>query len=173
MRRSWAVVVLGVGCVGSLSGCVDRRYVVTTNVPGAQVFVDGTAIGPAPVDNRYDYAGWREMRAVAPGYEPTVRRVQFKPRWYDYPGLDLFAEVIWPFRIEDVRRVDLILEPQQPQRNDELQMKAEELRARGAALPPPSVPNDLPSLNGRPTPPLDSGIKMPAIAPPLVTIDRP
>ena len=32
-------------------------------------------------------------------------------KWYDYPGLDFFAEVVWPFRIEDKRLVHLILTP--------------------------------------------------------------
>jgi len=129
------------GIIAFLTGCVDRRFVVTTNVPGAQITVDGTALGPAPVDDRYDYAGWREFRAVAPGYQPLVKRVKFEPKWYDYPFVDLIAEVFWPFRIEDTRRVDLQLEPLQPLRQEELNMRAEELRARKDTLPPSSVPD--------------------------------
>jgi hypothetical protein len=49
--------------------------------------------------------------------------------------------VFWPFRIEDVRRVHLELQPAQPVPVDQLQANAENLRARGMSLPPPSVPN--------------------------------
>ena len=66
--------------------------------------------------------------------------MRFKPKWYDYPGLDLFAEVFWPFRIEDVREVNLMLQPACPLRPDELQLNADNLRARGFALPPSQIP---------------------------------
>lgn len=156
-------------CVLLLSmGCVDRRFVVTTNVPGALVSVDGKAIGPTPVDERYDYAGWREFRVVAPGYEPLVQRVKFEPKWYDYPGLDLVAEVFWPFRIEDVRRVDLELQPLQPLRHEELSSRGENLRSRSTTLPPSSVPADQPKLtpgaaDRQPQP----GEVVPTLVPPL------
>jgi hypothetical protein len=168
------ILLAAVACVGLLTGCVDRRFVVTTNVPGAQITVDGKSIGPAPVDDQYLYAGWREIRAVAPGYEPTTKRVKFEYKWYDYPGLDLIAEVLWPFTIQDIRRVDLELQPARPLRNEELNFKAEELRARGLALPPASVPDEQPDPidpgagprprlfnRGRTPPPLSSPVLPP------------
>jgi len=81
---------------------------VRTNVPGAQVYRDGTALGPAPVDARYDYTGYYEFRAVAPGYEPLVQRVKFQPKWYDYPGLDLIAEYVHHSRREQGRDYDAV-----------------------------------------------------------------
>jgi PEGA domain len=144
VRRTVCVAILGITVLTAV-GCVDRRFVVTSNVPGAQVTVDGEQLGPAPVDARYEYTGKREFRAYAPGFEPYVQLIGFEPRWYDYPGLDLFAEVFWPFRIEDVRRVHLELQPAQPVPVDQIQTAAEQLRGRGQALPPPSVPNDQPA----------------------------
>lgn len=133
-------VVLAGLTVTLVTGCIDRRYVVETNVPGAQVYVDGAPIGPSPADGWWEYAGHREMIAVAPGYEPKVERVRFKPKWYEYPPIDFFAEVLWPFRIEDVRRVRLDLEPTRPVNQLELIGNADSLRARAAGLPPSSVP---------------------------------
>lgn len=127
-------------------GCVDRRFVVTSNAPGAQVEVDGEPLGPTPSDGTYVYTGKRSFHAAAPGYEPLTQLVTFEPRWYDYPGLDLFAEVLWPFRIEDVRRVHLELIPTVPVTPEQVQGRAEGLRARGLALPPPSIPNDQPDV---------------------------
>lgn len=133
-------------------GCVDRRFVVTSNVPGAAVAVDGDPLGPTPADANWVYAGKREFRASAPGYEPLTQVVTFEPKWWDYPGLDLFAEVLWPFRIEDVRRVNLELIPTRPVSPEELVASGEALRARGLMLPPPSVPNEQPNAPGNPDP---------------------
>ena len=143
------VILLFAVATGFATGCVDRRFVVRTNVPGAQVYRDGQPLGPAPVDARYDYAGYYEFRAVAPGYEPLVERVRFKAKWYDYPGLDLIAEVLWPVRIEDVRTVNLTLLPAKPVRTDDLIQKADERRAQGKALPPSSIADDPKPVPGK------------------------
>lgn len=171
MSRRRKLVALTAALAVTPAGCVDRRFVVTSNVPGAQVTVDGDQLGPSPVDARYEYTGKREFRATAPGCEPLVQTVSFPPRWYDYPGLDLFAEVIWPFRIEDVRRVHLELQPKLPVAVEQIQATAEGLRGRGMSLPPPSVPNDQagpprtappPDLSGR-FPPTGSTIIPPTV----------
>ena len=157
--RRWLFAALAASALLS-AGCVDRRFVVTSNVPGAAIEVDGDPIGPTPADASYVYTGKREFRATAPGYEPLNQLVTFEPKWWDYPGLDLFAEVIWPFRIEDVRRVHLELQPAVPRSAEEIIAGAEALKARGLALQPPSIPNDQPSTPakidpyaGRPLPP--------------------
>src|SRR5688572_11798855 len=104
MPKRWVrVAALALTPLG-FAGCVDRRFVVDTNVPGAQVFVNENPVGPSPADARWEYAGYYDFRAVAPGFEPLYHREYVRPRWYDYPGLDFLAEVVWPFRIEDVRR---------------------------------------------------------------------
>ncbi len=118
------------------TGCVERRFVVQANVPGALVSVNNQPVGPSPADIRWDYTGVYEFRAVAQGYEPLVQRVRIRPKWYEYPGLDFFFEAIWPFHIEDVRRIALELQPSQPVRTDELLDAANELRDRGQSLPP-------------------------------------
>jgi hypothetical protein len=144
-------------------GCVDRRFVVETNVPGAQVSVDGVPIGAAPADARWEYAGDYEFKAVAPGYEPLTQRVTFRPRWHNYPPLDFFAEVLWPFRIEDVRRVQLMLEPVRPVNQVELLNAANALREKGLSLPPPTITDETPLPPGPPQP-------APQAAPPVAPI---
>ena len=161
MRTAFGRAALAAGCVGLSAGCVDRRFVVDTNVPGAQISLDGRPIGPSPVDSSYVYAGGYEFRAVAPGYEPLTKLVRLRPRWYDYPGLDFFAEVVYPGRIEDVRHIRLDLQPAAPVRTDELLGRADELRARAARdLPEPTVPDDAPG-------PVDGRVNIPpAVVPP-------
>jgi hypothetical protein len=158
MARRWLLAAFAPLAVFAV-GCVDRRFVVTTNVPGAAVAVDGEQLGPTPADAAYVYTGKREFRATAPGYEPLTQVVTFEPKWWDYPGLDLFAEVLWPFRIEDVRRVHLDLQPVVPRSPEEIIAGAEALKVRGLSLPPPSVPNEQPGSPGRPDP--YAGVKLP------------
>jgi hypothetical protein len=130
-------------CVAlAATGCVQRRFVVQTNVPGAQVFVNNQPAGPSPADFPWDYTGVYEFRAVAPGYDPLVQRVKIRPKWYEYVGIDLFFEVLYPFNIEDVRRINLELQPSAIVRTDELLNRANELREQGQNLPPPKYPDE-------------------------------
>jgi hypothetical protein len=140
------------GTAGLAVGCVDRRFVVETNVPGSQVYINDRPIGPSPADDAFEYPGRYEFRAVAPGYEPLATCEYIRPRWYDWPGLDFFAEVVWPGRIEDVRRVNLTLVPSRQVNTVELLGAAENLRARGHALPAPSVPDTGPVPSSTPRP---------------------
>ena len=122
-----------------LGGCVDRRFVVTTNVPGAQVFWEGKPLGPSPVDSRWEYAGNYNFSALAPGYEPLSQTVRLAPKWYMYPPFDLITETLYPGRIEDVRRITLTLRPSPPLSDAELIGNAERIRAEGKALPPSRI----------------------------------
>jgi hypothetical protein len=149
-------LVLAAGAVGLVAGCVDRRFLVETDVPGAQVYVDGKLIGASPADAQWEYAGCRRFTAVAPGYEPLVQDVNFAAKWYEFPPLDFFAEVLWPFRIEDRRLVQLHLEPTRPVNEAALVGAADGLRARGQALPPTSVPPSTRPATALP-PPLPTG----------------
>lgn len=123
------------------SGCVERRFVLESSVPGAQVYVNNVPIGPSPSDARWEYPGEYEFRVVAPGYEPLTVRENVEAKWYEYPGLDFFFEVLWPWHIEDVRRYNFMLTPLSPVRTDELLDSANQLRERARMLPPPEQPD--------------------------------
>ncbi|MGL6075224.1 MAG: PEGA domain-containing protein [Fimbriiglobus sp.] len=155
-------------------GCVDRRFVVKTNVPAAQVFIDGQPLGPAPVDAKWEFAGEYTFTALAPGYEPLTEKVRFKPKWYMYPPLDLFVEVFYPGRIEDVRRVDLTLVPARPLTDAELLNAANNLRSQGQALPPSRVPDEkappTTPINFTPTIPVAPIPEAPAGPPPSLAL---
>jgi hypothetical protein len=134
--------LLIIATLTAAAGCIDRRFVVETNVPGAQVFVNGRPIGPSPADTGWEYPGRYEFRAIAPGYEPLTQCETIRARWYDYAPFDFIVGVLWPFHIEDVRRLRFDLVPARQVNVEELQTRAEELRARTKQLPEPSVPND-------------------------------
>ncbi len=123
-------------------GCVERRFVIESNVPTAQVYVDGRPVGAAPADVRFDYYGYYTITLVHPGFETKTERVRVKPAWHAYPPLDFVAEVLWPFHIEDVRRYYFEMSPARQVLTPELLQQADELRGRGQTLPPPKYPQE-------------------------------
>ena len=137
--------LLIIAAVAAGTGCIDRRFVVESNVPGAQIFVNGRPIGPSPADTGWEYPGRYEFRAVAPGYEPLTQCKLVKARWYDYAPFDFMVGVLWPFHIEDVRRFQFELTPARQVNVAEVEARAEELRARVNQLPASVIPDEKPT----------------------------
>ena len=159
----------------AVTGCVERRFVVETNVPGAAISVNNAAIGPSPADSRWDYAGKYEFKVVAQGYEPLTRIENVRAKWYDYPPLDFIFEALWPFHIEDVRRYRFELVPATQIRTDELLDAANGLRAQGQSLPAPKYPDPPPKpAPGKPAiVPANPPTTMPSPAPDLPATPAP
>ena len=135
-------VTAAVGLAGAFAagGCVDRRFVIESNVPNAQVYIDHRPIGAAPADAPFEYYGYYTVSIVHPDYVPIESRVKVKAPWYAYPPFDFAAEVLWPFRVSDVRRFHFDLQPATQVNTGELIQNADGLRQRGLSLPPPSQP---------------------------------
>jgi hypothetical protein len=159
-RRIFSSLAVCAVCIG-FTGCIDRRFVVETNVPGAQVFVNNRQIGPSPADTGWEHPGQYQFRVVAPGYEPLTECRTVQARWYDYAPLDFFVGVLWPFHIEDVRRFRFDLREARQMNVVEIESKADALRERTKNLPPPSVPDD--DKFAKPSPP---STPLPVIYPP-------
>lgn len=151
MALGWAVLFAALAATGC--GGVSRRFVVESNVPNAQVYIDDKPVGPAPAHHQFEYYGYYTITVVHPGYEPVRERVHVPAPWYSYPPFDFLAEVVWPFKIEDVRRQYFTLEPAPPRPPDELIHSADALRQRGWNLRPPSRP-DTPREGSPPATPL-------------------
>ena len=48
----------------ALSGCVERRYTIRTDPPGATVVVNGEEIGPSPASKSFIYYGDRKITLI-------------------------------------------------------------------------------------------------------------
>lgn len=93
-------------CTCLMGGCVERRFVITSDPPGAIVYDEkGIPIGATPVDKPFTYYGKYRFTLVKDGYQTTVIEEDVRPPWYQLPGLDFFSENIIPFRFRDVRRL--------------------------------------------------------------------
>src|SRR6516225_7361266 len=104
--------VLGMAvCAGLLSGCVERRYVITTDPPGAIVLRNGEPIGAAPADDHFVYYGNYHFTVIKEGYQILQVDQEISAPWYEYIPLDFFSENLFPYRVVDVRRFHYRLEP--------------------------------------------------------------
>src|SRR5262249_36817654 len=141
-RRGRAWVCTAAILAGFLAGCVERRYVITTDPPGALVLQNGQPIGAAPADNHFEFYGDYGFTLIKDGYA-TMSVVQHIPRpWYEYFPLEPVSEILIPWRIYDVRRFHYKLEPLQMPRTDDLLNRAGQIRDRGQHIgaPPPTPP---------------------------------
>jgi hypothetical protein len=131
-------------CAG---GCVERKFVIeaypigdpATNIP-AQVLRNGRPIGFTPVDDSFVYYGKYEFTLIRDGYETLHVVEDIKPPWYQYPLIDFFAENVWPFKISDVRRLRIPMQPLRPVHSEEVLSRAQELRQQGRLIGEPAAP---------------------------------
>jgi hypothetical protein len=138
-RNAWWFSALAGAAL--LSGCVERRFVVQSEPPGAVVLVNGRPIGATPSDDHFVHYGTYHFTLIRDGYETLEIDQPIKAPWYEWFPLDFVSENLVPWRISDVRRFDYVMQPVQQMPPDEMIRRAEELRQRGQAIgPPPGGP---------------------------------
>jgi hypothetical protein len=177
---AWRTVAVGAVACGLLTGCVERRFVITTppEQAGAAVFINGRPVGPAPADRQFVYYGTYRFTLVHDGYETLVADAPIKVPWYELGPLEFISENMIPWTIRDVRRLHFEMKPAQIVPPEALLSTAEQLRARGRSIgtapvpnmPAPPVPDPvvLPPGQAAPTPlpaptPLTSATPLPAV----------
>src|SRR5438046_2918895 len=107
-------------CLLTLSGCVERRYVITSDPPGAIVIRNGQPLGATPVDDHFIYYGKYDFALVKEGYE-TLHVEQVIPTpWYEYFPLDFISENLVPYPILDRREFHYQLMPRKVVNSDKL-----------------------------------------------------
>lgn len=84
-----------------LTSCVDRKIRITSEPPGARVWLNDTEIGSTPAEADFTYYGRYDVRLELDGYEPLWTDREAKAPVWQWPGPDLVAEVI-PLRFDDV-----------------------------------------------------------------------
>jgi hypothetical protein len=123
--------------VGMACGCVERRYTVRTDPPGAQVIVNGESLGRAPASHNFYYYGDREITLVMDGYETQTLIQPINAPWWDNYLTEFFTENLLPWVIRDEREFTYKLEPARTPTQEEVQSRAEALRSEAQVLPSP------------------------------------
>jgi hypothetical protein len=156
-RARWTVTAGLAACLAA--GCVEQRYVVTTDPPGAIILRNYQQIGAAPADDHFVYYGKYHFTVIKDGYETLQVDEVIKTPWYEYFPLDFISENLVPWKIHDVRRFHYHLEPARTPNTAELLKQAQELRLKGQSIGVPAAP--VPMVAAPASPPV-----MPAQVPP-------
>ncbi len=141
MHRRAFTAVLAAGLVALSTGCVERRFVVESNPPGAMVFINNVPYGPTPVDIPFLYYGNYDVQLVKDGFQTKTVKQMVKVPFYERSGIDFFSEVLLPVQLTDIRPLYYELDPIVPPNLDQLKIDADDLRRQGKALPPPMYPD--------------------------------
>ncbi len=124
-----AFPMLCVLCVSAVipTGCVRRTILITSEPPGALVWLNDREIGRTPVDVDFLYYGRYDVRLVHEAYEPLLGSGLATAPWWDTIGLDLVAELLpIELRSETVWHYDLEPKDDDP---DALLRRARKLRS--------------------------------------------
>src|SRR5262249_45286840 len=151
-------------CAAALTGCVERRYVVYSDPPGALVTRNGQPIGQTPVDDHFVYYGKYHFTLVKEGFETLQVDQKIVAPWYQYFLLDFVSENMIPWTIRDTRTFTYQLQPRTLPNTADLRSQAENLRNRGRSLgagTPPEAAAAMPPGTA-PPPPTPSGTMPPA-----------
>jgi hypothetical protein len=121
-------------------GCVERRFVITTDPVDAIVEVNNKILSSSPAYSQFTYYVVNEIVVQKEGYEMVVRQEKVKAPWYEYPGLDFISENLIPWTIRDVRHIHIPMQPVQYIPPDQILPRAQELRIKGQAIVVPNPP---------------------------------
>jgi len=154
------------------NGCVERRFVITTHLPGMPAPMDASAIvydekgqpiSATPADRQFTYYGKYRFVLKRDGYQTLVVEEQVKAPWYEVFPLDFISENLIPWTIPDVRRFHYELQPLLAIPPEAVLEQGQLLRAKGQSegvpLPgrPPAAPvpeiGPPPQVLPTPTPP--------------------
>ena len=116
MKRLMLLVAIS---LATLSGCVERALVITSDPSGAQVTVNQQWKGTTPFVVPFKHYGVYDIWIEHPGYEENGRMVKFYPMHvgepvkapgYQYAGADFVSEVLLPTTLQDQHNLHYVLE---------------------------------------------------------------
>jgi hypothetical protein len=112
----------------TLTGCVERLIKVSTDPPGALVWLNDQEVGVTPVTVPFTWYGRYELAVRKQGFQ-TIKTSRKTPvPLYQWPILDFFSETLLPFRLVDRHHWHYQLTPTSPTDTDALIERAQALR---------------------------------------------
>ncbi len=99
LRRAMMLLLLAAGV--TLSGCVERTIRITSNPPGARVFLNDEEIGVTPVKTTFLWYGDYDVILRKDGYQTLKTHHRISPPWYEVPPLDFVSECLVANTIHD------------------------------------------------------------------------
>ncbi|MFK7766099.1 MAG: PEGA domain-containing protein [Mariniblastus sp.] len=109
--RKIAFVFAGALILISLTGCVQRRFIVRSQPEGAAVTIDRQPVGRTPLSVPFTHNGTREFQLEKDGYQTIKVQERFAPTWYERFPISFLTENFWPKEIRDERLLEFQMEP--------------------------------------------------------------
>jgi hypothetical protein len=133
MNRRVGCILAAAMCLG---GCVDREMTITSQPPGALVFVSDVEVGRTPVTIPFTWYGDYDVNLRLEGYETIKTHAEINPPVYEYPPLDLLSELA-PWTYRDNRYLNYTLKPYTPPSDEELIRRAQTMEKKNLEAPTP------------------------------------
>ncbi len=91
-----ALRILLLVCLGALGACgrQQRTLSVTTEPPGAMVWVNDVQLGRSPCESDFTFFGTYDVRLTLEGYEPIATKAEAEVPFVEQPVIDLIAAAI-------------------------------------------------------------------------------
>jgi hypothetical protein len=135
--RLLPLVLLLLAGLASFSGCVERRYTVRTNPPGALLVANDEEIGATPTSRSFTYYGDRKFKLMLDGHETQTVIQPIKAPWWDNYLTEFFTENLIPYTFRDEREYVYQMSPKSEPNVDTLLENGQGLRMEAQAPPPP------------------------------------
>lgn len=94
MKNRLVSSALAVGAGLFVGGCAERRLAISSEPPGATVWVNDVEVGRTPVEVNFTHFGVYDVRLRLDGYEPIVTSAEAEAPWYEFVGADLVTEAV-------------------------------------------------------------------------------
>lgn len=133
--RSRGLVLVGLAACCGLAGCVERRYTIRSDPPGALAIVNDEELGPTPASRSFTYYGPRKVTLIADGYQTQTFIQEVRRPWYDNYLTEFFSENLIPWTIRDERQFTYKLQPMTAAPEEAVTARAEALRQQGQMTP--------------------------------------
>src|SRR5262245_48485415 len=91
-RRLACVPLAGIAAI--LPGCLKRTIAISSDPPGALVWLNDVEVGRTPLETDFTFYGTYDVRIRKEGYEPLVTTREARTPIYEIPPLDGVTEAI-------------------------------------------------------------------------------
>jgi len=125
-------VTLAAICFLCICGCVERLITITTQPPGARVWLNDQEIGASPVTVPFTWYGQYDVAVRKEGFQTIKTMREPNVPVYQWPVLDFFTECILPFEFVDSHHWHFDLSQEEQADPNALAERASNLRRQAA-----------------------------------------
>jgi len=104
------LLVIALLLTGLLGGCVEQTLTITSDPPGALVYLNDQEFGRTPVTREFTFYGTYDVHVRSEGHQALVTKSLVIAPWWNWVPLDLIATAL-PMRLKDRQHLHYDLKP--------------------------------------------------------------